>query len=88
MANVRAVEKTDDAIQYEKIQPEQRIDLFDAAVFACIRMAAAQTKSKQAKNGGGKKQNEVLDRHTMHGQPNDEVRSMRLGLAASTGRGG
>lgn len=48
VSNVRAVEKTDDAVQYEKVQPEHRIDLFDASVFACMRMCEAQTKSKKA----------------------------------------
>ena len=46
--NVSAVEKTDDAVQYEKIQPEHRIDLFDASVFACLRMIEAQDRSKKA----------------------------------------
>lgn len=48
ISNVKAIEKTDDAVQYEKIQPDQRIDLFDASVFACIRMLEMQTKAKKA----------------------------------------
>lgn len=50
VANVHAVEKTDDAVQYEKINPTQRIDLFDASVFACIRYADAQVKVQKIKD--------------------------------------
>lgn len=48
LANVSAIEKTDDAVQYQKVQPEQRIDLFDASVFACIKYLNQAEKSKQA----------------------------------------
>ena len=53
VSNVAGVEKTDDAVQYEKVLPELRIDLFDASVFACIRYIAAKEKAKKAANWWG-----------------------------------
>ena len=50
VSNVRAVEKTDDAVQYDKVQPEHRIDLFDASVFACVAMEQGEEKQNKLSN--------------------------------------
>ena len=50
VSNVHAIEKTDDAVQYDKVNPTQRIDLFDASVFACIRFAEAESKANKIRD--------------------------------------
>ena len=56
VSNVKAQAGVDDAMQYEKISPHHRIDLFDASVFACIRMIKAQEKSRKAAAWWGNEQ--------------------------------
>ena len=53
VSNVRAIEKTDDMISYEKISPTQRMDLFDASVFSCVRWIEAHTKAEKIKKWWG-----------------------------------
>lgn len=45
VGNVRATEKVDDAVQYEKIGDNARIDVFDAAVFGTVRLLIETDRS-------------------------------------------
>jgi len=53
--NVRAIEKSDDMVQFEKVGKELRIDLFDASVFACVRyLNSLEDQNLMASWFGGK----------------------------------
>lgn len=49
VSNVQAIEKTDDMIIFDKIKPTQRIDVFDAAVFAACK--AMKSYERRVKSG-------------------------------------
>lgn len=53
VGNVRAKEGVDDAVMYEKISEHTKIDLFDASVFATIRMCKDDEKKKKARSWFG-----------------------------------
>lgn len=51
--NVKAVEKTDDMVQYEKVAPDQRIDLFDASVFGTVQLLENMERQSKASSWYG-----------------------------------
>lgn len=50
ISNVHAIEDSDDFVRFQKIQPTQRIDLFDADVIAAKQMLIDRERSSSAKS--------------------------------------
>lgn len=55
--NVKGAERADDVVFYEKISPTLRIDVFDAAVFACCAYLEALEKKQKAAEWWGEQNN-------------------------------
>lgn len=47
--NVKAIEDSDDFVRFEKVMPEMRIDLFDAAVIADKQLLVDTRKAGKVK---------------------------------------
>lgn len=52
--NVHAIEKTDDMVAYEKIGQTQRMDLFDASVFATVQLLENLERQAKGRDWWGK----------------------------------
>ena len=53
VSNVHGIEKVDDMIQYEKVEKTQRIDLFDASVFAAYQYINEMKRAARAASWWG-----------------------------------
>lgn len=49
VGNVHAIEKTDDMVEYHKIDEHSRMDLFDASVFACCKFLEQMGREEKAR---------------------------------------